>query len=513
MTSPLFRAARTRAPAEIGAAATAALLLVAAVLGSRVSLVWFLAPAILLVLLVAAASLAWPRQMLVVVVLSPILDRYLVSGLLPPAAEALAHLMSEALLLAVGLALVAQAVKRGNLRPALAHPMLPLLAVFLMAALVSAVVNGVPSTQALAGIIFTLDAVALFFLARLVGFDLRASMIAIGAVIGLLGLAAIIAVAQALLSPYILGLTALIGRFGEPFRLASFFGDPNSFAALLAAAIPFLLFGASGMKTRRQTRAALALATLLMLALWLSFSRGGWLGAIGGFGVAALLLDRRALRIGLAVGVLAFVIALLMPRNALEPSLNNMRPDLFEATFGRFGAIGEGKDLRTMFIVNAVPIVADHPLLGVGPGNYGGAAADIFNTGIYHRYGTDKLLVNPGQRTVDDFWLHLLVESGLVGFVAFLAMIASALLPIIRRARTAAWGHRVALCGIAGATLCLMVDSLSTMLLEANSVAFLFWFLLGIGSLLAAQPEAGGTLAQVRASGENPPRLASQQHT
>ncbi len=477
-----------RTAAELGTSATAVLLVVAAVLGSRLSLAWFVVPALLLVTLVAAASLVWPRQMLMVVVLSPIFDRYLVPGLLTPEAERIAHLLSEALLVAVGLALAAQAARRGTLRSGLAHPLLAFLGMFVVASIASALINGVPAAQAIAGIVFTLDAVALFVLARIVGFGARDGLTAIGAFVGLLIVAAVVAAAQALLSPHILGLTALIGRFGEPFRLASFFGDPNVFAAFLSAAIPILLFGASGLRTPRGRRAALAAGALLLLALSLSYSRGGWLGAIGGFVVAALLLDRRALRIGLAVGVLTFVIALLMPRNLADPSLNLQRPDMFEATFGRVNAIETGKDLRTLLIANAVPIVGDHPLLGVGPGRYGGAAASIFGTPIYRQYGTDLLLKDPNQRTVDNFWLHLLVESGIIGLLAFAAMVGSAVLPIVRRARQAAWGRRVALAGVVGAVLCLVVNSLSTMLLEANSVAYLFWFLLGLGSVLAAQP-------------------------
>jgi len=501
MTSWLARTSSQRTVAEIGTAALAMLLVILAVLGSRLSLTWFITPAVLLVILVAGASLVWPRQILVVVVLSPIIDRYIVPGLLTTEAENLAHLLSEALLLAVGPALVIQAARRGTLRAGLSHPLLPFLLIFVAVAIASALLNGVPVVQAIAGIGFTLDAVALFVLARIVGYGPRDALIAIGAFVGLLVLGALVALGQALLSPHILGLSVLQGRFGEPYRLASFFGDPNVFAAFLSAAIPVLLFGATGLRTPRGRRAALAAGALLLLALWLSFSRGGWLGAIGGFVISSLLLDRRVLRIGLAVGVMAFVVAIVMPRDLLvqDPSLTARRPDLFRATFGRVGAVGEGEDLRTLLIANAVPIVRDHPLLGVGPGMYGGAAADIFGTPIYSEYGTDLLLVDPEQKTVDDFWLHLLVETGIFGFLAFVAMVGTALAPIIRGARTAAWGRWVALSGIVGATFCILVNSLSTMLLEANSVAYLFWFLLGLGSILAAQPASAAETSRTAA--------------
>jgi len=155
------------------------------------------------------------------------------------------------------------------------------------------------------------------------------------------------------------------------------------------------------------------------------------------------------------------------------------------STVGRVGTVSSGKDLRTSLVANAVPILVDHPLFGVGPGRYGGAAADLFGTPVYAAYGTDRLFTNPSQRTVDNFWLHLAVESGLLGLLAYLGMIGAALRPVMRWARTAAWGRRVALAGISGAVIALSINGFTTMLLEANSVAFLFWFLLGIGSQLA----------------------------
>ena len=461
-----------------------------AIAGSRVSMAAFGAAAGGLVALLAVAALAWPRRVLVVVALSPILDRYLVPGLLTPEAESLARFLSEGLLLVVGAVLAGQAAARGRLREALDHPTVWLAAGFTVLAIVSAIVNGVPASQAAAGIGFTLDALIIFVLARIAGFTTRQATYAIGGLIGLALLAALVAVAQALLSPHILGLSALQGRYGELYRLAAFFGDPNTFAAFLSAAIPFALFGTTGFSGARWRRLALAAAVLMVLALWLSFSRGGWLGAIGGFVLTALILDRRAAAIGLGVAVATLSVALLMPRDLLGDT-GQRRPDLLGSTFGRFGTVGEGRDLRTLFAVNALPIIGDHPVLGVGPGRYGGAAADLFGTPVYAEYGTDELFVDPEQTTVDDFWLHLLVESGVAGLLAFAAMVGAVLRPVLRAARGATGSHRVLLSGIAGASAALVINSLTTMLLEANSMAFPFWLLLGIGSMLAAGPMIG----------------------
>ena len=485
-------AAERRQQLPVLEAATVLGLVVTAGLGvaiAQVSIPLFAVAEGLFVGQVALAALRWPRAALVGVVLSPILDRYFAPGLLPPSALSLARLLSEALLLFVGAALIAQAASRGTLRAALDHPTVRLAVAFFAVAVLSAAVNGVPPVQAATGIGFTLDAVLLFVMARVVGFRARQAIVAIGALLILVLAAAVITIGQAVLTPHLLGLSALQGRFGELYRLAAFFGDPNVLAAFLSAAIPFALFGSSALATTRGRRVALVTALVLVTALWLSFSRGGWFGVVVGFIIAGLLIDRRAVRTGLLIMAIALVMALVMPRNLLCPSCAE-ELDLLGSTFGRFDTIGQGNDLRTLFIRNAVPILRDHPLLGVGPGRYGGAVADIFGTPVYETYGTDRLFINPAQRTVDDFWLHLLVESGVIGAALFVAMIVTALRPIVHGARTSSFGRHVALAGTAGAVISLSLNAVTTMLLEANSVAFLFWVMLGIGSLLALPAEA-----------------------
>ena len=484
--------------ANSAATVVGGLAIVTAATGVIAAYVWtpaFVLLGLLLVSLIGFSASRWPRTAIVLVVLSPILDRYLIVGVLPEELSLVTHVFSEALLVVVGLVVAYGAWRDGRLVPALRHPVSAALLAFGLVAIVSSVVNGVPLQVAATGVAFTVDATACFFLPRMVGFSTRQSLIGLGAVGGLILVAALVAVAQALLSPNILGLSALHGRFGEVYRLASFLGDPNVFGAFLLVATPFALFAVTRLSRPRDRRIALAITFILVLALWLSFSRGAWIGLLVGTGLVALLLDRRALLIGAVVTAVAFGTALTMPRDLLiahqpgdgSSSEQPERPNLIDSTVGRFGTVGSGRDLRTLFIRNALPIIGDHPIVGVGPGRYGGAAADIFGTPVYEAYGTDALFSNPTQATVDNFWLHLLVEFGIAGMVSLLA---AAVIPGIAVLR-AAWQVRrgaaaVMLAGIAAATAGVAVNSVSTMLLEANSIAFTFWFLLGIGSLLAS---------------------------
>ncbi len=485
VTSPGSPTRTSRALAPAATAAIGLLLVVAAVLLARVSTAALVGVGVLLLGVVAYTAVRWPRAAIVVVVLSPILDRYVVGGLLPPEVEAVAHYLSEGLLVVVGLTLAVKAWRAGRLGEAVRHPVLWAVLAFVAIAAVSAVANGVSPPVALVGIGFTVDAVALFFLPRLVGFDLRQSLVAVAAFVAVVTTAAVVVVLQALLSPDIFGLSFVTGRFGEIYRLAAFIGDPNVFGAFAAAAAPFALLAATSVSRPRWRWLATGLAFLLLLTLWLSFSRGAWLAMALGTVVVLAIVHRRTFLLGIGLLALAFVLAQVMPRDLAVPSggTGQPRPDLVDSTIGRVDTVGSGRDLRTLFVINALPILRDHPLLGVGPARYGGAAADMFGTPVYERYGTDQLFTVATQRTVDNFWLHLTVETGLLGLVAFLAAALTAGIPVLRVARRSRGWWRVLLGGAAAGSAALAVSAATTMLLEANSVAFVFWFLLGLAGL------------------------------
>ena len=459
-------------------------LLSAAAIAAQWSPALFLACAAGLVVLVAVAAARWPRTAILLVVLSPIVDRYLVADLLPAEIASASHYLSEAMLLVVSGILAWRAWTTGALQAAVRHPVTWALLAFLAVAAVSDAVNGVPPNIAALGVVFTVYAVALFYLPRLVGFSPRQAGAALAALAAVVVVAAIGALGQALLNPRIFGMEPVRGRYGEELRLASLFGDPNVFGAFLVSIIPFALLGAARFEDRRLRWLAAGTALLLMLALWLSFSRGSWIALVVGVGIALAIIDRRALLLGVLGMAVTFVAADTMPRNLLVPS--QPRPQIVDSTVDRVGEIGVGGDLRTLFVLQSVPVLRDHPILGVGPGRFGGAVAGNYGTPIYEEYGFRPLFWNPAQRTVDNFWLHLLVETGILGAAAFLAAVLIPGIRILRAARSSSGTRRVLLGGITAGAAGMAVSSGTTMLLEANSIGFPFWLFLSLGVLSAA---------------------------
>ena len=467
-----------------------ALLLIASVAVARLSPVAFVVLGAALLGTLAAISWRSPRLVLIGMALMPIFDRYLIGAIVPGSLSAITNFFSEGLLLLVALIVTAKGIRDGTLMRAIRHPLFPLLVGFLAVAVVGMIVNDVPPLIAAAGTLFTIDAVALFFLPRIVGFPPRHAAIAAGAFVAVAGIAAVLAIAQIALAPTIFGMEVSRGRFSEGNRVTAFFdGNPNMLGAVLAMAVPFPAFAARYLSGRWRA-VAWVLLVVLALALFYTFSRGAWLGLGVSMVIVGLIVDWRALGLVMVAGLLAYGAAYIMPRNLLvgllaapgDAPVPELSFDLGGALGDRLDTIGAGRDLRFLFIENATPIIQDHPIVGAGPGRYGGAVSARFNESpLYDRYTAGEV---PEGRTVDNFWLHLIVEFGILGSLLFASMVAFAIAQLILAARRAEPLTRALLASFAAAAIVIAVDSLAEMLFEGNTTSFSTWFFLGIGSAL-----------------------------
>jgi hypothetical protein len=72
----------------------------------------------------------------------------------------------------------------------------------------------------------------------------------------------------------------------------------------------------------------------------------------------------------------------------------------------------------------AMTIWKDHPLLGVGPGMFGGDIAKRFHSPFYEEYNYKKAFLSRFQ-DLDQFWPQALAEIGIIGTAAFTGLIAT----------------------------------------------------------------------------------------
>jgi O-antigen ligase len=462
-------------------------LLAAVGIGSRISPALFYALGGVLLAAMGLLALRWPGVVLPVVVLAPVFDRYLFSLIVPESLRTSTTYFSEGLLIVVGAAIVFGAARSGRLVPALRHPVNALLLLFVALGIASAFVNGVPPGIAAAGIGFTVEASFLFSLARIVPLGVRGAWRTAIAFVMVASLAAVLAMGQVLLHPDLFGLESFTGRFGEGQRVAAFFDSPNMLGMLLAMAFPFAVFAALELSGRLRP-VAWALAGLLSLSLLYTFSRGAWLALAVAMLVVGMTVSRRALAATVLIGLLSFGTAIVLPRHLLYAERDSEPFDLLAATFGRVESLGEG-DLRVQFVDNAIPIIRDHPVLGAGPGRYGGAVARNEGSPLYDEYTAGTV---PREQTVDNFWLHLLAEFGIAGSLVLLGALGVGVGRVIRAARRSAGRRRALQASFAAGVVVVMVGAISEMVLEANTIAFGTWLFLGLGSAVlpsAATPD------------------------
>lgn len=176
---------------------------------------------------------------------------------------------------------------------------------------------------------------------------------------------------------------------GEGVRRAlAVYGSPNNLALYLDRALPLalalLLF-----VTDKRRRSVYALSALVIaLALYLTYSRGAWVGIAAGLAFIALASDRRA-RIALSGLLIVGVIAVV-------PFLQTERAQsLFQ--------IGTGTGFfRVSVWESAWSMIRDHPIFGVGLDNFLYEYPKYINPAAWR----EPNLSHP-HNIVLDFWARL----------------------------------------------------------------------------------------------------------
>ncbi len=157
---------------------------------------------------------------------------------------------------------------------------------------------------------------------------------------------------------------------------------------------------------RRDARTGLLLlASLLVIVMLLTGSRGGWISLAAGIAVFATLTaisDERLRRLvrrfalPLGIGIVALIAA-----GALALIVVSSRP-----------GHASGDLLRSDLWRGALRITADHPVLGVGVGEFGRA----------YRLDRDPTYVDNRLGTAHNFYLNTLAETGVVGAAVALTL-------------------------------------------------------------------------------------------
>jgi O-antigen ligase len=375
----------------------------------------------------------------------------------------------------VGAALFVGYVIVGGALTRHANPWTDVPLLFFGGLLVAASMTSVDPIQSLAGEAYQYQGLTTlsvylgsFYVARLT-FGSRASFqMLLGTIVGTGTIVAVYAIAQRLgLDPFWPG--------PPDSRVISSIGQPNDLAAYLDLVIVAAagLWPAAGKKARITLG---AVVVVVLVALALTFSRGGYLALVVAVIVLALPRARMASRrraggiaLAMIAGVVAVGVALPVTRGLVESVVNRA----VETTDLGEGSIRFHLDLWRVGSV----IALDHPLLGTGPETFP----------LVFRPYLDEVLPADRARLLNRFRLEsphneligVAAEMGLPALAAYVAFLGSVARVSARQVRDAS-SERRSIALVVLATLAVHVTTTFFMTPEV-STSELFWVTMGAG--------------------------------
>ncbi len=201
-------------------------------------------------------------------------------------------------------------------------------------------------------------------------------------------------------------------------RAAGPTGGPNRFAQILIVVLPLAFFRIRDERSRMARLMALGCLLLMLVGIFITYSRGGFLALVG---MMLLLIAMRYIRwwqVVFGVLLLGGVVTIAAP--GFVERIDTMRtiPQLLSQrdTVQGHGAIRG----RLTEMLAAFHVFLDYPVLGVGPGQY---------TPFYSM----KYMENPeiSFKSIDKvrrshcLYAELAAETGLVGTILFLAIVGT----------------------------------------------------------------------------------------
>jgi putative inorganic carbon (hco3(-)) transporter len=236
------------------------------------------------------------------------------------------------------------------------------------------------------------------------------------------------------------------------FTVNSVFFDPDIFGRYLALVMILLAVLLLYDRPKREQLGVVAVLAILWGGLVLTLSRSSLGALLVGLGVLAALRWRPSRALVVAVAVIALGVAAV----AISPKTFGLNQGLNGASSGRGGLVSGG-----------VALFGDRPLWGYGSGSF------VKEYRAHHRRTAATL---SASHTIP---ITIGAEQGLIGLLAYLALVLVALVSLLRAAR----GDPVR--AAVGAAFAALV--FHTMLYADFLEDPVAWALLGVGAALASQ--------------------------
>ena len=240
-------------------------------------------------------------------------------------------------------------------------------------------------------------------------------------------------------------------------RAYSVIGNPNGLGAFLVIGALVALSLALSSKLSRNRRLLLAAACVVQLAgVAVTFSRGAWIGLAVGLVALLIIAYRRLLAPLVAAAVVAWFVA--------PQTFVNRLTSGFSSWYITKSLAGGRLYVWKMSLED----IAAHPWFGLGLGTFGGTTAVTFGY---------------GRLWVDNFYLQLGAEGGLILLALFLWVLLRGAKGLVKAHRAARDPYLQALAaGVFGAFVAVAAANFTASVWEALVVGAAFWFLAGLAT-------------------------------
>jgi O-antigen ligase len=253
--------------------------------------------------------------------------------------------------------------------------------------------------------------------------------------------------------------------------------DPNFYAQALLPLVPLALALALGRGGRLLRAVAWIAAAVLTMGVVTTYSRGGALALLVSLALL-LALERRRIRVRhLAVAAAAIaIVATLLPSSFFVRRLGTLSvfvPGNVESLETHDSSV----DKRKVLMATAAAMALDHPVAGVGAGNFS-AHFDEYSDGVGARA---RIYQDPGERAFPhSLYLEILAETGVVGLLAFALVVAAAFRGALAAARRFRAGGDDASRLLAHAQAIGLVGFLTSSLILHGDYPHYLWLYLGL---------------------------------
>lgn len=394
------------------------------------------------------------------------------------------------------------------------NPLNKWLFAILFLALLSLILNRYSPTIWLLGLRQTLRYVLVFFVVLNMQYDRdvvkRCLHIGLWVLLFEAGLGVLQYVTRGALDPYLFSddTVSVVGRAlvggAEQFwaagtRVFGTLGRYDRLGSILALGI--VLLTPYFLKFRKSQNWVWVSMALLGLGLLLTRSRASWIAAFVGVIMIGvwILKDVWVKRWALVLisGVLLYTgvsAAFGQGTQVVDQASQTLSERILEAVSlrsWRESYMGYG---RIFFIINTPIHVAHYaPLLGVGPGNFGGGVASaLVNTDAYEKLKLPFGIQNQfGQ--IDNSWFSILGEFGFLGFFVWIGMFASLAKHAFFVYKKGTELSLLAL-GVCAATIGVMIMGFFGPYFEFRTLMFYFWLAVGLIFLDVKREEQKGNL-------------------